>query len=177
MRFLRKEQKLILWRRGFFSFLCECASFSYDATAAKSLLFYMNSIQLREKERFNLSSLVYGLIKKFPIRKFYALKYGKTGNKKRATCFATLLQNELNSDVARYKAHVKPVLQQIRLLTGLNMGGKTRRTLLFNSVCSNVAKHVARFLLSVFPYLESCCNGKEIRPKSVRHHACAVRAE
>ena len=137
----------------------------------------MNSIQLREKERENLSSLVYGLIKKFLIRKFYALKYGKTGNKKHTTCFATLLQNELNSDVARYKAHVKPVLQQIRLLTGLNMGGKTRRTSLFNSVCSNVAKHVARFFLPVFPYLESCCNGKEIRPKSVRHHACAVRAE
>ena len=41
---------------------------------------------------------------------------GKTGNKKRATCFATLLQNELNSDVARFTTHIKPVLQQIRLL-------------------------------------------------------------
>ena len=30
------------------------------------------------------------------------LRYGKTANKKRATCFATLLQNELNSDVARF---------------------------------------------------------------------------
>ena len=49
-----------------------------------------------------------------------------TGNKKRATCFATLLQNELNSDVARFTTHIKPVLQQIRLLTGLNVGGKTR---------------------------------------------------
>ena len=70
----------------------------------------MNSIQLREKERFNLSSLVYGLIKKFPIRKFDALKYGKTGNKKRATCFATLLQNELNSDVARCNTLVRTCL-------------------------------------------------------------------
>ena len=52
--------------------------------------------------------------------------YGKTGNKKRATCFSTLLQNELNSDVARYATHIKPVLQQIKLLTGLNIGGKTR---------------------------------------------------
>ena len=33
------------------------------------------------------------------------LKYGKTGNKKQATCFATLLQNELNSDVARFTTH------------------------------------------------------------------------
>ena len=54
------------------------------------------------------------------------LEYGNTGNKKRATCFATLLQNELNSDVARFTTLIKPVLQQIRLLTGLNMGGKTR---------------------------------------------------
>ena len=137
----------------------------------------MNSIQLREKERFNLSWLVYGLIKKISHQEILCLKVRKNGHKKHTTCFATLLQNELNSDVARYKAHVKPVLQQIRLLTGLNMGGKTRRTSLFNSVCSNVAKHVARFFLPVFPYLESCCNGKEIRPKSVRHHACAVRAE
>ena len=44
------------------------------------------------------------------------LKYGKTGNKKCVTCFATLLQNELNSDVARFTTHIKPVLQQIRLL-------------------------------------------------------------
>ena len=48
------------------------------------------------------------------------LRYGKTGNKKRATCLATLLQNELNNDVARFTTHIKPVLQQIRLLTGLN---------------------------------------------------------
>ena len=35
------------------------------------------------------------------------LRYGKTGNKKRATCFATLLQNELNSDIVRFTAHVQ----------------------------------------------------------------------
>ena len=34
---------------------------------------------------------------------------------KRATFFATLLQNELNSDVARFTTHIKPVLKQIRL--------------------------------------------------------------
>ena len=47
------------------------------------------------------------------------------GNKKHATCFATLLQNELPSDVARLTTLIKPVLHQIRLLTGLNVGGKT----------------------------------------------------
>ena len=43
-----------------------------------------------------------------------------------AACLATLMQNELNSDVARFSTHIRPVLQQIRLLTGLNEGGKTR---------------------------------------------------
>ena len=37
------------------------------------------------------------------------------GNKKHSTCLAPLLQNEL---------HIKPVLHQIKLLTGLNMSGK-----------------------------------------------------
>ena len=64
-----------------------------------------------------------------------SLRYEKTGNKKRATCFATLLQNELNSDVARFATHSKPFFQQIRLLTGLNIGSKTRN---INSFCSNV---------------------------------------
>ena len=73
MKFLCKEQKLVLRRRRlFFSFLCECVSCSYDATAAKSPLFEVNSIQFRGKEKFNLLSLVYGL-KKIPIREFYSL--------------------------------------------------------------------------------------------------------
>ena len=51
----------------------------------------------------------------------------KTSNKKEhATCFATLLQNELRGHVPHFTTHIKPVLQQIRLLTGLNDGGKTR---------------------------------------------------
>ena len=53
------------------------------------------------------------------------LRYGKAGNKKKANCFATLLHSELNSDVARFTTNIKPLLQQIRLLTGLNVGGKT----------------------------------------------------
>ena len=46
------------------------------------------------------------------------LRYGKTANKNYATCLATLLQNELTSDVARFTTHH-------RLLTGLNMGCET----------------------------------------------------
>ena len=52
-------------------------------------------------------------------------RHGNTGNKKLSTCLATLLQNELNSEVARFTNHIKPVLQQIRFWTGVNVGGKT----------------------------------------------------
>ena len=54
------------------------------------------------------------------------LKLRENGLQKTGTCHATMLQNELNSDVARFTTHIKPVLQQIRLLTGLNVGDKTR---------------------------------------------------
>ena len=37
----------------------------------------------------------------------FCLRHGKTGNKKSATCFATLLQNELNGDVARFTTNVQ----------------------------------------------------------------------
>ena len=42
------------------------------------------------------------------------LKVRKNGQQKTSTCFALLLQNGLNSDVAGYTTHGKPVLQQIR---------------------------------------------------------------
>ena len=38
------------------------------------------------------------------------LSYSKTGNKKRATCFATLLQNEMNTDVARFTTRIRTCL-------------------------------------------------------------------
>ena len=75
-------------------------------------------------------------------------------NSKRATCFATLRQNELNNDVARFTTRIKPVLQQIRLLAGL-MWVVKRATSLFNSFCSNVAKQVARFCCPFFRTLTS----------------------
>ena len=54
------------------------------------------------------------------------LRYGKTGNKKNATCHATRLQNKLNSDVAFFTSPIKPALQQIRFFTGLKVASKTR---------------------------------------------------
>ena len=92
------------------------------------------------------------IIWKFMTKTFYServwiglnteLRYGKTDNKKRATCVATLLQNELNSDVARFTNHIKPVLQQIRLLTGLNTGGKT---------CNIAVQLVLQSRIGLFP--------------------------
>ena len=80
------------------------------------------------------------------------LRYGKTGNKKRAACFATLLQNELNSDIARFTTHVKPVLQQIRLLTGLNMGGETLN-ITIHLVLQQCCRTSCTYMLPVFSYL------------------------
>ena len=54
------------------------------------------------------------------------LRYGKTDNKKRAICFGTWLQNELNGDVARFTTHENKPYNLISCKTGSNMGGKTR---------------------------------------------------
>ena len=81
----------------------------------------------------------------------YAIGMGKWATKKRATCLATLLQNELNTDVARFTTLIKPVLQQIRLLTGLNVGGKTLNIaiqLVLQQCCKTSCKLlVARFFV------------------------------
>ena len=67
------------------------------------------------------------------------------GNKKQANVLAALLLNELNSDVERFTTHIKPVLQQIRLFAGLNMGGKTSN-IAIQLVLQQCSKKVARFL-------------------------------
>ena len=36
-----------------------------------------------------------------------AIRFGKTGNQKRATCLATFLLNELKSNVGRFTTHVQ----------------------------------------------------------------------
>ena len=74
--------------------------------------------------------------------------YNKTGRKKRATCFATFLENELNSaDVARCTIHAGTNNQQIRLQGFISWVVK-RATSLFNSFCGKVAKKVASFLFT-----------------------------
>ena len=54
------------------------------------------------------------------------LRCGNTGNKKGAICFATWLQNELNSDVARFTTHENNPCNLISCKAGSNIGGKTR---------------------------------------------------
>ena len=49
----------------------------------------------------------------------------------------------MNTDVARFSTHIKSVLQQIGLFTGLNEGGKTRNIAFF-------AKQFARFFFARF---------------------------
>ena len=48
------------------------------------------------------------------------------GNKKLATCLATLLQNVLNSDVARFTTRVQTCYQPDLLQDWFDVGGKTR---------------------------------------------------
>ena len=52
---------------------------------------------------------------------------------------------------AFYHPHQACLALQIRLLTGLNVGGKTCNIAIFNLFCNNVARQVARVLLPIFP--------------------------
>ena len=63
---------------------------------------------------------------------------------KRSTCFATLQQNEVNSDVARFTTHVRTCLATNKVARFLLLGGK-RRNIAIQFVWSKVAKQVARF--------------------------------
>ena len=53
-------------------------------------------------------------------------RYGNTGNKKQATCFATLLQNELKSDVVRFTTHFQICQQPDLVQDRFDEGGKTQ---------------------------------------------------
>ena len=82
------------------------------------------------------------------------LRCAKMGRKKWLTCLAALLQNELTSSVGRFPTHIKPVLQQIRLSTGLNMGGKTRN-IAIQLVLQQCCKTSCMFLLPVWQWQEN----------------------
>ena len=74
------------------------------------------------------------------------LRHRKTDNKKQATCFAALLQKELNIGVARFTTHINLSCNKSgcwQVWTSL----VKHTTPLFNSFCRNVAKQVARFRL------------------------------
>ena len=51
----------------------------------------------------------------------------KRAIKKRATCFTTLLQTKLNSDVARFTTYVRPCLARNKVVRFVFVGGKTRQ--------------------------------------------------
>lgn len=70
------------------------------------------------------------------------LRYGKTRNKTHATCLATLLQNQWNSDVALFTTNEnKPSFVRRRVRKWVTK----RATSVFDSLCNNVAKRVAVF--------------------------------
>ena len=83
------------------------------------------------------------------------------GTVKRATknvyyFFATLLQNELNSDVAPFTT-----LQQI----GLNVGGKTLNIANNELFCTNVGKQVASFFCFFVFFFFYYCSLRSAPPK------------
>ena len=71
------------------------------------------------------------------------------GNKKRATCFATMLQNELNSDVARCTTHVQTCLQPDLLQNRFDVGDKTRN-IAIQRVLQQCCKIGCRFFIARF---------------------------
>ena len=81
------------------------------------------------------------------------------GNKKRATCLATLQQNELYSDVARFTTNIKLVLHQIRLSTR------------FAAVLRNTL-HVF-----FFPYFRAFTEKEEVLVRSEAFSTCSDSGE
>ena len=76
------------------------------------------------------------------------LNYSKAGNRQRATCSATLLQNELNSDVPRFATCVQTCFATNKVVRVFFVGGK-RRKIAIQLVLQQSRQKVARFLLPV----------------------------
>ena len=55
------------------------------------------------------------------------LHYSKAGNRERATCSATLMQNELNSDVPRFAICVQTCFATNKVVRVFFVGGKRRK--------------------------------------------------
>ena len=80
------------------------------------------------------------------------LSYSKTGNKKRATRFATLLQNELNTDVARFTNHVRTCLATNQVARFVFVGGKTHSIAIQLVLQQCCQKGCAFFCLFTVPF-------------------------
>ena len=92
-----------------------------------------------QSEKLIIKRVLIAFSKQFCLvsRETRVLSYGKTGNEKRATCFATLLQNKLDSHVERFTTHESNLsCNKIWVLE--------HATSLLNSFCTNVAKQAAR---------------------------------
>ena len=76
------------------------------------------------------------------------------GQQKTCNLFCNIAATELKSDFVRFTTHVQTCQQPDLVQDRFDVGGKTRKTSLFNSFCSDVARQVVRFLLPVFPYLK-----------------------
>ena len=81
------------------------------------------------------------------------------GNKKRATCFATLLQNELNSDFALLTTHEKNPYYLICCKTGSNAGGKTR-SIVIQLVLQQCCRTSCTLFVDRFTVVYRACGGK-----------------
>ena len=68
-------------------------------------------------------------------------RYDKKGKQKHATCFETLLQNELKSDLARFTTHVQTCLATNQDVAGCeNLLQKVERSSTFcNTLCTSCA--------------------------------------
>lgn len=82
----------------------------------------------------------------------YDVTLQRNGQQKTATRFATLLQNESNTDVARFVTHFRTLLLTNEGLFSLVVKSATS---LFHWFWSSVARQVACVLLRVLPYLKS----------------------
>ena len=139
---------LSFWPKSFFTFFF-CFFFLPQPVPINRTSGYVHMVRI--VDRLKICAFRYSVVFRLHVSTS-TLRDEKTGNKKRATCFATLLQNELNSDDAGLQPMFKPVNNLICCKTDL-MWVIKRATSLFNLFCSNVAKQVARFLLPVFSNL------------------------
>ena len=61
------------------------------------------------------------------------LRHGKTGNKKRATCLATLLQKELISNVVHFTTHIQTCLATNQVVNRFERGWKNGAQLRYST--------------------------------------------